>query len=59
MQGLIRRGKTDKDFYVFQTAIPESSPELLLVGEFILEEKHMKNKFLSSEKDTTERLFRV
>lgn len=29
---LIKRGKTDKDFYVFQTAIPESSPELLLVG---------------------------
>jgi len=29
---LIERGKTDKDFYVFQTAIPVKSPELLLVG---------------------------
>ena len=34
-QGLIKRGKTDKDFYVFQTAIPESSPELLLVGIYL------------------------
>lgn len=29
---LIKSGKTDKDFYVFQTAIPEKQPELLLVG---------------------------
>lgn len=29
---LIEKGKTDKDFYVFQTAIPENSPEVLLVG---------------------------
>lgn len=29
---LIEAGKTDKDFYVFQTALPKESPELLLIG---------------------------
>ncbi|MDO5036624.1 MAG: hypothetical protein Q4D93_06660 [Porphyromonas sp.] len=31
-RALIKENKTDQDFYVFQTELPEESPELLFVG---------------------------